>query len=124
MSTHAGIGLATFVRVAGPAGVEQEEPEERTEIFSLLSVLAPVHPSFCSIRARNVVCRRRRCCSHHGNGVASPHMARFGLSCLFLVMVGSLSGGSLALSKETAGPASPEELTRLELLIPTGADTG
>src|SRR5882672_5260364 len=63
-------------------------------------------------------------CSNSGNVVAFPHMARLVSSYLFLLMLmGSVSGGFLALAKETAGPDSPGELTRLELFVQTAAST-
>src|SRR5438445_3821480 len=52
-------------------------------------------------------------------------MARFVSPYLFLlVMLGSFSGGFLALAKETAGLDSSAELTHLELFAQTAASTG
>src|SRR2546425_9569990 len=51
------------------------------------------------------------------------HMARLVLSYVFvLTVIGSFSGGFLAVAKETAD--SPGELTRLELFAQTAAGTG
>jgi hypothetical protein len=45
------------------------------------------------------------------------------LAALIVLLIGSFSSGSLALAKETAGPDSPGELTRLELLAQTATGT-
>jgi len=44
------------------------------------------------------------------------------LASLIIALIGSFS--VLALAQETAGPDSPGELTRLELIVPTAASTG
>src|SRR6266850_1109502 len=68
------------------------------------------------------VCRRMIRCSKSGNVVTFLRMPRFISPCPFLLMVlGSLWGGSPAPAKETAGPDSPGELTRLELFAQPAA---
>src|SRR5205809_2820997 len=63
-------------------------------------------------------------CSNSRNVVAFTHMARCVSLYLFvLLVIGTLSGGFLSLAK-AAGPDSPGELTRLELLAQTANTTG
>src|SRR5438132_2552556 len=64
-------------------------------------------------------------CSNAGNVVAFQQMACFVSSYVsVLAVLASFSGGFLALAKETAGPDSPGELTRLEVFAQTAAGTG
>src|SRR5438105_9934857 len=49
----------------------------------------------------------------------TPKTVRF--APLIIALIGSVSGGSLAVAKETAAPDLPGELTRLEVLAQTAA---